>query len=189
MRGIYMGNRSHDADFAMIQDALGNVANDNPGFRLRLIGALAESLPEVPSWLEIVDIPQNARNYPNFVAWLRSQCSDLDFGVAPLTNMPFNSHKSYLKILDYAAMGLPVLASDHPVYAALTRPEHMHLVNNTTADWEIALRNILKLGTPTDAERDAIRMWVMDEHPLEGSLELYDDIVLKHLIEVTDDSS
>ena len=39
-----------------------------------------------------------------------------DIGIAPLADTGFNRCKSSMKALDYAAMGLPVLASDRDVY-------------------------------------------------------------------------
>ncbi|APX14351.1 glycosyltransferase [Tateyamaria omphalii] len=181
VRGIYMGNRSHDADFAMVQSAFEAAAATHPNLRLRLVGALQEPLAKVPDWLEIIDIPKGARNYPAFVAWLRAQCSDLDFGIAPLADIPFNGHKSYLKALDYAGLGLPVLASNHPVYKPLKGPDHIILVDNTPADWENALNERLKVGSPDEATRAAIRDWVTEHHELEGTMRQYDALLLQHL--------
>jgi GT2 family glycosyltransferase/glycosyltransferase involved in cell wall biosynthesis len=181
MRGIYMGNRSHDSDFAMVQSAFDAAAKTHPNLRLRLVGALQEPLEQVPPWLEIVDIPRNVRNYPAFVVWLRTQCSDLDFGIAPLAEIPFNAHKSYLKALDYAGLGLPVLASNHTVYKPLKGPNHIILVGNTPEDWEAALDDQMKKSSPDAAARLAIRDWVSEHHELEGTISQYDALLREHL--------
>jgi hypothetical protein len=157
------------------------VARTHPRLRLRLIGALQKKPDVVPDWLEIVDIPSGAQNYPGFVAWLRSQCDELDFGIAPLADTPFNAHKSYLKVLDYAGLGLPVLASRHPVYAPLEGPDHVTLVDNNDAAWESGLRGRVSVGVQTETERRAVREWVKSAHMLEDSLDAYDHMVIQTL--------
>lgn len=41
---------------------------------------------------------------------------DFDIGLAPLADIPFNYSKSHLKALEYAALGIPVVATDLPPY-------------------------------------------------------------------------
>jgi hypothetical protein len=49
------------------------------------------------------------------VRWLR-RLPRHDLGLAPLVADPFNSAKSDVKLLDYAALGLPALCSPGPAY-------------------------------------------------------------------------
>jgi hypothetical protein len=180
LRGLYMGNRSHDADFALIRPAFEAMAAQHPNLRLRLIGALQQPPDDVPPWLEIVEIPKNAQNYPAFLQWLRSQCVDLDFGIAPLADTDFNAHKSYLKALDYAGLGLPLIASRHPVYASLESADHVTLAENTDAGWQAALGHMIDRPHQADAQK-RIRDWVGAEHMLEGTIDDYDDLIVATL--------
>lgn len=41
---------------------------------------------------------------------------DFDIGLAPLADTPWNTCKSHIKALEYAALGIPVIASDVPAY-------------------------------------------------------------------------
>ncbi|MEP5154744.1 MAG: hypothetical protein ABJQ89_17155, partial [Planktotalea sp.] len=182
VRGLYMGNRSHDEDFAMVFDAFESIASSNPNLRLRLIGALANPPAKLPKWLEIVDVPNGVQNYPNFVNWLQSQCNELDFGIAPLTNAPFNSYKSNLKALDYSGLGLRVLASKHSVYEPLKDAPHLKLVASTKLAWENALKAVIKQGTLTTQEREDAQDWVSD-HMLDETLNEYSDLVLNSFLE------
>lgn len=181
VRGIYMGNRSHDADFEMVQSAFEAAAITQPNLRLRLVGALREPLKHVPSWLEIMEIPSNVRDYPAFVKWLQSQCHELDFGIAPLADTSFNAYKSYLKVLDYSGLGLPVLASNHAVYKSFKGVSHVTLVNNRLKDWEAAINNILTMKPLDNEARSAIREWVGLHHEVEGTISQYDDMLKQHL--------
>lgn len=51
--------------------------------------------------------------------WDYYRAIDFDIGLAPLADIPFNYSKSHLKALEYAAMGVPVVATDLPPYRDL----------------------------------------------------------------------
>ena len=180
LRGVYMGNRSHDEDFELVRPAFETMAEKHPNLRLRLIGALQKRPDKVPSWLEIVDIPKHAQNYPAFLRWLRGQCQDLDFGIAPLADTPFNAHKSYLKVLDYAALELPVIASQHPVYKPLDGAEGVVLANNSDADWGAKLLEMIE-SIHNGNSHSAMRDWVSVAHLLEDTLDDYDTLIVEKL--------
>ena len=66
---------------------------------------------DLPSWVNRIGMPVHATaSYPGFVNWITQQ--HWDIGIAPLADTPFNRCKSAVKTLDYAALGLPVLASE-----------------------------------------------------------------------------
>jgi glycosyltransferase involved in cell wall biosynthesis len=48
--------------------------------------------------------------------WDYYRSIDFDIGLAPLVDMPFNRSKSAIKALEYAALGIPVIASDREPY-------------------------------------------------------------------------
>ncbi|MCC0808925.1 glycosyltransferase family 4 protein [Methylobacterium sp. W2] len=50
-------------------------------------------------------------------------------GIAPLMSNPFNDAKSDIKILDYAAAGIPTVAMLHPVYASFQDGETALIVS------------------------------------------------------------
>lgn len=116
---LYMGTRTHNDDLELILPELDALAAARPGlFQLTLIGGTSEPLEGRRPWLQSLDVPLQARRYPQFVAWLR-QCSRADLGLAPLVPSSFNAAKSDLKVLDYAALDLPTLCSPCPAYEAL----------------------------------------------------------------------
>lgn len=114
LRLLYMGSRTHEADLALILPALDALAAQEPElFRLTLIGGMDQ--PPAHPWLEVLEVPLEARRYPRFVRWLR-RLPRHDLGLAPLVAHPFNAAKSDVKLLDYAALGLPALCSPGPAY-------------------------------------------------------------------------
>jgi glycosyltransferase involved in cell wall biosynthesis len=74
-------------------------------------------------------------SYPNFVKWLTS-AGPWDFGLAPLHESRFNAHKSAIKVYEYAALGLPTIASAVVPYLDVIQDSRTGmLVSNTTAEW------------------------------------------------------
>ena len=114
---LYMGSRTHDADLALILPELDALAAQDPdAFRLTLVGGLSQPLQR--PWLTVAEVPLEARRYPRFVRWLR-RLHRHDLGLAPLVANSFNAAKSDVKLLDYAALGLPALCSPGPAYQEL----------------------------------------------------------------------
>jgi len=88
---------------------------------------------------------------------------DLDVGLCPLLDTPFNRHKSALKFYEYAAVGTTTLASDVTPY----REEVSMLVENDPAAWEAALERLLKDPAARDAELERQSEFVMAHRNIE----------------------
>ncbi|MBC7657119.1 MAG: glycosyltransferase [Frankiaceae bacterium] len=143
LRLLYMGTRTHDADFALLEQALIRLQSERPGcFELSVVGVRTRD-GVAPAWLRTLNPPPHVgASYPAFVAWF-SQLSGFDLGVAPLLSSAFNDCKSPIKVLDYAAIGLPTLASSVPAYTDSLRTglDCLHAENDAAA-WSRALREI-----------------------------------------------
>ena len=115
VRILCMGTATHTADFALIEPALARIAEDF-GYRVSIDMIGFSDAPHLPEWVKRLPIPPSARaSYPGFVHWFTGQRA-WDIGLAPLVDSAFNRCKSAIKALDYAAAGIPVIASDGPVY-------------------------------------------------------------------------
>jgi glycosyltransferase involved in cell wall biosynthesis len=148
VRILYMGTATHGAGLDMISEALARVARDfTARVQIDIVGVTRGA--RLPEWLGRPKISASAtRSYPGFVHWLKKQ-SPWDIGLAPLPDTPFNKAKSAIKTLDYAALGLAVLASDTPTYRdALANGDRGQLVANTTEAWYAAISALVR-----DAER------------------------------------
>jgi hypothetical protein len=85
------------------------------------------------------------QSYPGFVHWLTSAQPRWHVGVAPLLDSPFNRAKSSIKAMDYAALGLAVLASDVPAYhGSLADGPAGLLVPNDQRAWYAALDEMVR---------------------------------------------
>jgi glycosyltransferase involved in cell wall biosynthesis len=107
---------------------------------------------DLPPGLQRIGLSVSAsRSYPGFVQIVTSVQPAWHIGLAPLLDTEFNRCKSALKAMDYAAMGLVVLASDMPVYrGSLADGPAGRLVANSAAAWYAALDTMVR-------DRDARR--------------------------------
>ncbi len=118
VRILYMGTATHGADLDLILPALARL-QESFGERIEidLVGIVGPR--DLPPFVKRLEVPRRAGlSYPAFVAWLtdRNRREPWAIGLAPLVDTPFNRCKSAIKMLDYAALGLPVVASDMPAY-------------------------------------------------------------------------
>lgn len=138
-RILYFGSRTHDRDLALLEAPMAALRSDlGDQVELVVVGVTAG---ETPAWATSLPVPKRAREYPRFVPWLRSNAHQWTVGVAPLVDDDFNRAKSELKLLEYAGLGLQVVASNVGPYRDCELLAH--LVPNTTDAWTNALRNLV----------------------------------------------
>jgi glycosyltransferase involved in cell wall biosynthesis len=102
----WAGGASHGADMAMVAQQIRRALDRNAHAELHLIGT---------------DYGDTIRRPARFTKWdadLDAYYRNIDFdiGLAPLTDTVFNRSKSHIKALEYAALGVPVVASDLEPY-------------------------------------------------------------------------
>lgn len=69
---------------------------------------------------------------------------EIDIGLIPLNNIPFNHAKSYIKGLEYAASGVPFVSSYSPEYEILTSGEFaIGRMAKTEKEWKQHLTDLL----------------------------------------------
>jgi GT2 family glycosyltransferase/glycosyltransferase involved in cell wall biosynthesis len=142
VRILFMGTATHDGDLALILPALERLKQAfGAHVAIELLGVSARS--DLPAWLHRIEMPGTASaSYPGFVNWITQQ--HWDIGLAPLADTPFNRCKSALKSLDYAALGVAILASERDVYRGSPAS---WLLPDDTAAWFAALSRLVRDGT------------------------------------------
>lgn len=120
----WAGGDSHLRDIAMIAPRLRRFFERNPGVDFHTIGT---------DYRSIMKLPGRHTDW-NRDVWKYYQNVDFDIGLAPLIDSVFNRSKSSVKAMEYAALGIPVIASDVEPYREfvvdgetgyLVRDEHM----------------------------------------------------------------
>lgn len=103
----WTGGMSHGRDVSMIAQPVRQIMDHNKELRLHIVGTdfrptFGHANTRLTHWE-----PDPADFYQHL---------DFDIGLAPIIESPFNESKSYLKALEYGALGIPVIASDFGPY-------------------------------------------------------------------------
>jgi glycosyltransferase involved in cell wall biosynthesis len=143
IRILYMGTATHEGDFVLIAPALIQLqAEFGERISFEMIGITSRG----DLGLNVKRLSPPGRvsaSYPAFMAWLHEE-NHWHIGVAPLVDNAFNRGKSGIKAMDYASLGLAVIASDVEPYRGTVLPSQTGLlVANTTEAWHAALRSLV----------------------------------------------
>ncbi|HTB47184.1 MAG TPA: glycosyltransferase [Acetobacteraceae bacterium] len=144
VRLLCMGTATHGADFALIEPALARLKDVFGGrVTIDMLGFSPRS--DLPEWVGRAPMPPSATaTYPGFVNWITQQPA-WDIGLAPLADNAFNRCKSAIKTLDYAALGLAVVASDVTAYrGSLADGPGGLLAANRPDAWYAALSRLVR---------------------------------------------
>ncbi len=138
---VWIGQPATAPYLAAIARALGRVARERPGTRLRVIGA--GDAPLVPG-LEV-----EARTWAE-----ATEVKDLrtaDVGLAPLPDDPWTRGKCGLRLLQYLAASLPAVASPVGVQSGIVRDRETGRLAASEDEWAAALGDLL--GDPEARRR------------------------------------
>lgn len=123
----WAGGGGHDGDLEMIFDVVRELAAEVDWVFMGMCPeALRPFVREFHGWTPIAEYPA------------RLAALDLDLAIAPLTIHPFNEAKSNIKVLEYGALGYPLICSDIEPYRDPRFP--VERVRNTRQDWVRAIR-------------------------------------------------
>jgi hypothetical protein len=92
---------------------------------------------------------------------LPSRIAEFDIGIAPLCNTPLNLARSTIKVKEYAALGVPWLASFSAPFEGLGEREGGRLVRD--GDWYEELRRLIKRGRLRRRLAERAREWARSE--------------------------
>jgi hypothetical protein len=129
----WQGGVSHLVDLCAVQDPLREVLDAHPDVDMHWIG---------------VDYAPLVRRPCRFTPWSDDvghyyRAVDFDIAIAPLADVPFNRAKSYLKALDAAALGIPIVATDMEPYRDFVRDGETGYLVRTPEQWVARLTELI----------------------------------------------
>jgi glycosyltransferase involved in cell wall biosynthesis len=110
---------NHPTDLQAMRGGIGMALSEHPGWRFLCVGG-AGWADEIVKQLDMDPAQFEATPWRELELH-RLVTSQFDIGIAPLADTVFNAAKSWLKGLEYAALGVPFVASDLPEYELLER--------------------------------------------------------------------
>lgn len=145
--GWYGSLGSHPNDPATAGAAVGVALRTDPDAEFVFAGPPKDG----PRLAELFDVPA-VRELGYFsMAGLIQIISEFDIGIVPLERSPFNDAKSWLKGLEFAAVGVPVVASPTPEYLRMERGDGRRFVDpprcwlaDTPAEWQMQLTKLVR---------------------------------------------
>ena len=136
---------THPHDLEVVGDAVARAVADT-GCAVRVVGDAAGAARDWGLQREQVDRVENTPiGLPYYTA-----LTTIDIGLVPLQDGPFNRAKSYLKALEFAACGVPVIASPTPANRELAKRVGIMLAS-TPAQWYDHITFLLQY--PEERER------------------------------------
>lgn len=146
---------------------------------LRLVENLVRELAHEVDWIFMGMCPDELRpyvkefhrfvSYKDYPAKLASL--GLDIAIAPLEDNPFNACKSNLRLLEYGAMGWPVVCSD--VYPFRTDDPPVLRVPNQHQAWMDALRPLLQDAALRQRQGQALHDWQQQHYQVQHHVDAW----------------
>jgi glycosyltransferase involved in cell wall biosynthesis len=131
----------------------------------RVLGDLLEAHPHMHVVTIGVDLGLDSNRYAYVgevqLHDLTNHVADFDIGIAPLADTAFNQARSAVKLREYAAAGVPWLASARGPYAGLGREQGGMLVED--GDWYAALDQLIRSPLQRMRLRRRAKAWTRRE--------------------------
>ena len=135
--GYFSGSATHDADWAMIENAVVDLLREFAHAELLLVGKV-EVGPELAQFGDRVVRSQ-------VVPWtdLYDLLAQVDINLAPLESGRFAWGKSAIKWLEAALVQTPTIATSAPAFAAAIEDGRTGVLVTADADWREPLRRLV----------------------------------------------
>ncbi len=142
---LYMGTKTHTEDLMLVKAAYQKIkAEYGEKVSLDVVGGVPDGMQIFADNLISEATNSNLDDYASFVQWMRDN-NRWQFGIIPLKNNSFNEKKTYIKFLDYAALGIPAICSEIDPYCDIVRDgENGLIVKNNTQSWYQAIKQLIE---------------------------------------------
>jgi hypothetical protein len=159
LRVGWVGAGQHQGDLEIIADVVRELSNEVDWvFMGMCTDGIKPYLKEFHGFVSIADYPKKMFEL------------DLDIAIAPLEDNIFNRCKSNLRLLEYGAMGWPVVCSD--VHPYRTDDPPVIRVKNSSADWIGAIRSLMDENVRRNYA-SKLNKWVCDKYILSEKIEAW----------------
>jgi glycosyltransferase involved in cell wall biosynthesis len=142
------------------------------GAPFHLIGA-EEDRPAVQDALKLSSLtPFTASGWVPLLHY-PDKMSEIDVGIVPLAPSAFNQAKSWLKGLEFSALGIPFIASPTEPYRRLNRESKLGRIAKSRASWQQNIIELVENEAMRENEGETAREIVRDRHLVENNLDLW----------------
>lgn len=172
----YSGGKDHECILEQIIEEPIRIILDK--YRDKIAFEFIGAKPSFVDTLNLNYIPYT-HSFDEYINTLKAR--NWDIGIAPLENSYFNSCKSFIKFLDYGAIGAAGIYSNvEPYTRVVVNGNNGILTNNTTDDWVKALSYLIDIP---DA-RDYIQWQAYNLLKTRHNLELISEIIKSKILKL-----
>jgi glycosyltransferase involved in cell wall biosynthesis len=159
----YIGTDGDHADLELVREAMQIIEKKyGAAVEIEVIGVFQD---KPPTFGTRIGLPKK-NDYPDFVNWLRQRVH-WDIGIIPLTQEEFNFSKSDLKFLEYAALDMAILVSDHETYRSVAIHEQNCLIADDSLEaWVQQLSRLIEDAPLRERLSRASREMCQSKHTL-----------------------
>jgi glycosyltransferase involved in cell wall biosynthesis len=162
----YLGSHSHTHDLEIVAPTLSKILTDykeQVAFKCWGIAPPAA----IQNFANVEWVDPGLVNYAEFAAYFVEQHCDLF--IAPLADNAFNRAKSWLKYLEYSALGVPGVFSRITPYESVLEHGKIGFLASTNAEWELYLRRLiedpgLRVRVGANAQAHLRSEWLLSDH-------------------------
>lgn len=191
----WAGGSTHQEDDAPVREVLTQILRDYDNVVLalcthpRLMAAMGAKVEK--QWglakqkLGALDVPEDKVVHLTPVQFDQYAVipAQFDIGIAPLRDTPFNRNKSWLKIMEYGARGVPYVASDIAPYRRFHKETNGvgGFLAAGKSDWDIALRHLIENPEATRRRGEEFSKLTRERYSLRGNIDQWETILEQSL--------
>ncbi|MAH26126.1 MAG: hypothetical protein CMI19_04145 [Opitutae bacterium] len=177
--GVFIGSKTHGEDLNILREPILELLSECKGyFRFYVIGG--EEITDSEKWYTPISIPNGFKSYPNFVNWLGKIKNKFDFGVAPLCENALNKSKSYLKYIEYSALGLPGIYSKFGPYPEIVKDgTNGILCENSASEWYDKIKQMIKDSSTREKLIENAYLDVIENHLISKDVDEFLDFLVE----------
>lgn len=128
------GSRAHEADFRVVEQALGRILREYPDTRLSVIGHL-----KLPDSLRVYENRISETGFSEYSQYIET-LGQADINIVPLVPDDFNDCKSAIRFMEAALVGVPTIASSIGDFRNILRDGETGFLAASSDDWYQQLR-------------------------------------------------
>lgn len=177
----WAGGSTHAEDDEPLRGVLCGILRDYPDVVLSLCSHpslmnLIVKRQEVPKERVVFLDPVDFEHYTKIPA-------QFDIGLAPLRGTLFNRNKSYLKIMEYGARGVPYVASDIAPYRRFHKETDGigGFLAEGKSDWDVALRHLIEHPKWRKQRGEDFEALIREQYNLESNIWQWEEVLEQSL--------
>jgi glycosyltransferase involved in cell wall biosynthesis len=163
----WAGSVSHYDDLKIVWRAMKKVLKRHPEIKFKVLGCTPDFLVDHPQVEIVAGVPVG--KWPQKLADLQ-----LDIGLAPVVDRPFNRGKSNIKWQEYSMCEIPTIASRVGEYKAIRHRETGFLADDTDAAWESYLEELIGDAELRKRIGKAAKQQVLEDFNIEKNIIQWD---------------